>query len=186
MAESLEDEWRNFELYEKVRIREHKKRFWTIALAITVFIGLCSVPVVEQRLPKWRGLRAARALSLVIEHLKTSAIREKKPLRIRFTDDGRYRIELVNGCKDPAPVRVVEEADWSSGGPLKVLSATDLSRLPVALAVDSVCFDPVLGLDGVRTRQVLVVVPVSDLSENRLDRASYVVLEGESAKISIN
>jgi hypothetical protein len=33
---------------------------------------------------------------------------------------------------------------------------------------------------------VIVIAPVKDLSEERLDRASYVVLEGESAKISIN
>ncbi|NDG85959.1 MAG: hypothetical protein EBX52_13100 [Proteobacteria bacterium] len=173
-------------MYEKVRIREHKKRFWTIALAITLFISLCAVPVIEERLPKWRGLGAARSLSLVLEHLKTNAIREKKPLRIRFTEEGLYQIEVLNGCRDANPIRLLEKSAWTGNSGLKVLSASDLSRLPVALAVDSICFDPVYGLDGVKTRQVLVVVPVNDLSDSRLDRASYVVLEGESAKISIN
>jgi len=187
MAEPLEEEWRNFELYEKVRIREQKKRFWLIALAGVVFFGLCAVPVIEQRLPKWTGLDAARSISLVLEHLKTRAIQERKPLRIRFNEDGKYQIEILNECKDEIPIKLAEEGVWpSKSGMLKVLTRSELSRFSIGLGVESVCFDPVFGLAGTQNKQVLVVVPVKDLSEDRLDRASYIVLQGESANISIN
>jgi hypothetical protein len=123
----------------------------------------------------------------VLEHLKTRAIQERKPLRIYFKDDGKYQIEVLNDCKDANAVRIAEEGSWTSGaGALKVLSRAELSRFSIGLGVESVCFDPVFGLTGNQSRQVLVVVPVKDLSEERLDRASYVVLQGESAIISIN
>jgi hypothetical protein len=57
----------------------------------------------------------------------------------------------------------------------------------LGLATDEICFDPVFGLEvSPAARGVVVVVPVNDLTAGRLDRASYVILDGESAKISIN
>jgi hypothetical protein len=187
MDQPIEEEWRNYELHEKVRIRDQKKRFWTITLAVSLFLGLCAVPVVRERLPKWRGLDAARVISLSIEAMKTRAIREKKPLRIRFTGEGTYRIEVLNDCKDQSPLRFDADSPWPDrGGALRVLSRADLEKFSIGQGVESICFDPVFGLAGGESRQVLVVVPVKDLSEGRLDRASYVLIEGESAKISIN
>ncbi len=187
MDQPIEEEWRNYELHEKVRIRDQKKRFWTITLAVSLFLGLCAVPVVRERLPKWRGLDAARVISLSLEAMKTRSIREKKPLRMRFTAEGAYRIEVLNDCKDAAPLRVDADVSWPDrGGALAVLARGDLEKFAIGQGVETVCFDPVFGLSGSESRQVLVVVPVKDLSEGRLDRASYVVLEGESAKISIN
>jgi hypothetical protein len=187
MDQPIEEEWRNYELHEKVRIREQRKRFWTITLAVSIFLGLCAVPVVRERLPKWRGLDAARVISLAVETMKTRAIREKKPLRMRFTGEGTYRVEVLNDCKDETPVRTDVEAAWPDReGTLRILARADLEKFSIGQGIESVCFDPVFGLSGAESRQVLVVVPVKDLSEDRLDRASYIVLEGESAKISIN
>jgi hypothetical protein len=187
MDRPIDEEWRNFELYEKVRVREHRKRFVLISLTILLFFSLCSVPVFEERLPKWRSLRAAQILSVEIEKLKTLSIHEKMPIRLRFLENGRYQMEVISQCSSEAVIRVARDGQWpDADGTLRILNAEEAKKLSLKLANDQICFDPVFGLDGVKTRKVLVIVPVKDLSEDRLDRASYVILEGESAKISIN
>ncbi len=183
----IEDEWRNFELYEKVRVRENRKRFILISLAILTFLGLCSVPVFEERMPKWRSLQAASQISVLLEKLKTLSIQEKKPVRLRFLDKGQYVVEVLTQCNSETALRIAKEGTWSDAdGALKVLDGFEAKKLSLKLAFDQVCFDPVMGLDGVKSKRVLVIAPVKDLAEQRLDRASYVILEGESAKISIN
>jgi hypothetical protein len=187
MDRPIEEEWRNFELYEKVRVREHRKRLILIILTTLIFFALCSVPVFEERMPKWRSLRAAQRISVEIEKLKSLAIQEKKPIRIRFLENGHFQMVALTQCDSEAPLKIVREGTWPDAeGTLKVLSAEEAKNFSLKLANDQICFDPVFGLDGVKTRKVLVIAPVKDLSESRLDRASYVILEGESAKISIN
>lgn len=187
MDQPIEEEWRNFELYEKTRIRDQRRRFWTIVLAGFLFLLLCAVPVIHERLPKWKTLDAARELSLELEHLKTRAIQEKKSMRMTFGESGIFRIEQVSDCSGGRVEKLEREETWSHhGGELKVLSTEELSRFSLSQGTANVCFDPVFGLPEVKNRLVLVIVPVKDLAEERLDRASYVILEGDSAKISIN
>ena len=108
-------------------------------------------------------------------------------MRMSFSEQGVFRIERVADCAGGRPERVESEGEWAhEEGRLKVLSVEELSRFSLIQGVAQVCFDPVYGLTDVKGRMVLVIAPVRDLSEERLDRASYVILEGESAKISIN
>jgi hypothetical protein len=187
MDQPLEEEWRNFELYEKIRVRDRRKRFWTITLTALVFLGLCSVPVIQNRLPKWQSLDAALELSLVLEHMKTRSIQEKRPVVLKFLEAGKYKMEWVSDCNAKESPSLEQEASWSDrSGTLKVLNAAELAQYSISLGTDEICFDPVYGLNGVKSRLVVVIAPVKDLSEGRLDRASYVEFEGESAKISIN
>ena len=187
MDRPIEEEWRNFELYEKVRVRDNRKRLVLVTLTAIAFFGLCSVPVVEERMPKWQSLRAAQRLSVQLERLKTLSIQEKKPVRMHFLAGGHYQFEILNECQSEIPLRIVNAGEWpDSDGTLKILSTEEAKALSLKVATDQICFDPVFGLDGVKTRKVVVVAPVKDLSENRLDRASYIILDGESAKISIN
>ncbi len=187
MDRPIEEEWRNFELYEKVRVRENRKRLILISLTALGFLSLCAVPVVDERLPKWRSLQAAQRLSVQLERLKTLSIQEKKPVRMHFMAGGHYQFEVVNECQSETPLRIVNEGTWpDSDGALKILSADEAKILSLKLATDQICFDPVFGLEGVKSKKVVVIAPVKDLSEQRLDRASYIILDGESAKISIN
>jgi hypothetical protein len=185
MDERLDQEWRTFELYEKIRVRERRKRLLISSLALILFFALCAVPVVAERSPKWKSLRAAQRLSIEIEKLKTLAIQKKKPVKITFLEKGEMRIDLLDDCKNTTGTLIEQKAWKNEGGDLKVLTPSEASQFDLKLAIDEVCFDPVFGLENIK-RRVIAVVPVKDLTEHRLDRASYVILDGDSAEISIN
>ena len=200
MAEHLEasrltHEWRTFELYEKIRVRDRRRRMVIIVLTSIFFLSLCAVPVVEDRLPKWKSLRAAQRLSFEIEKMKTLSIYEKKPVKMTFLEGENYRLEILDHCVGGQPIQSEGKKWRNDDGALKILSADEAKALGVNLAVNELCFDPVYGLDQVKTKKVIIIAPVKDLSPpeagsdqvlHALDRASYIILESESAKISIN
>ena len=187
MAESLEHEWRTFELYEKIRLRERRKRFLVLFVGAVLFLSLCAVPVVQERTLKWQSLRAAQHISVELEKLKTLAITQKKPARLSFVENGEVKIEVIDHCTDgPSASEGVRKKWPDAQGELRIMKTAEAKDFGVALAVDQICFDPVFGLENLKSKEVIIVVPVKDLSDHRLDRASYVVLESESAKISIN
>ncbi len=195
MAESLEakleEEWRTIELYEKVRVVERRKKIIFSTLALLTFLTLCAVPVVEERMPKWKTLKAAQQLSFEIDKLKLISIKNKKPARLTFLENGDFKVELIDQCKttgpESAPAKLVEQKHWEQDSDeLKVLNPAETLKFDVKLAIDEICFDPVYGAEDIKSKKVVVIAPVKDLSENRLDRASYIIIESDSAKISIN
>jgi len=125
-------------------------------------------------------------VAVEIEKLKTYSIQNRKPARLTFLDNGELKVEIVDHCNDTnAPT--FQQKRWSPvSDDLKVLAAMEAFDFHVKAAIDHVCFDPVFGVEEIKGRRVIVIVPVKDLSEKRLDRASYVILDGDSAKISIN
>jgi hypothetical protein len=188
ITERLDEEWRTFELYEKVRLREHRKRLLFFVTTLLVFLSLCAVPVVDERLPKWKSLSAARHLSIEIEKLKTLAIKTKKPAKLSFLENGEYKVETLEHCED-AIGNIVSLTRWTSTSPehaLHALTPDEAKAFEVKLAVDQVCFDPVFGVEQIKSKKVIINDPVKDLAEKRLDRASYIILQGDSAEITIN
>lgn len=131
MDHPLEDEWRNFELYEKIRVRERRQRFWTITLAAFLFLALCSVPVIQDRLPKWQSLDAALEISLEIEHLKTRAIQEKRSAWLRFSGPGEFRVDFVSDCESKADPVVEKVSRWKDREvPSRCLFARSFHAIP--------------------------------------------------------
>ncbi len=192
MGEPLERQYLEVELYEIIQKRERRRKLILILLSLSVFLFLCGIPVYKERFPKWQSLRAARKISIEIEMLKTEAIRLKKPLLLTLADNGGLKIEQVNHCQnsgsEPRKVEeVLQSRQWDNAdGEVSLLDEAESKKLNLALAVQNICFDPVSGADSVKSKKVMIVVPVKDLAETRLDRASYVEIESSSARISIN
>jgi hypothetical protein len=190
MAEHLENEheWRTFELYEKIRVKERRKKLVVIVLTMVLFLSLCAVPVVQERMPKWISLHAAQRLSVEFEKLKILAIEQKRPIRVTFLVHGVFQVEVLNDCRDATGTVLFQKSWTDPGDTLQILSSEAGKEYKIAYAANTLCFDPVHGLEN--PKRVVVIAPVKDLAElpldQRLERASYVVLETESAKISIN
>ena len=193
MDERLDRNFLEGELHEKIIVRERRRRRILIGVTLTLFLVLSAVPVYQERLPKWESLDAARRLAVEIERLKTDSIRLKKPLKLTLFESGEVKVDVVNDCEAGAPAgqETVGESlrteNWKNGNnTLSMLPVDQARKLNLNLVVDQLCFDPVNGLSQSKTKKVLVILPVKDLAESRLDRASYVEVETPTARISIN
>jgi hypothetical protein len=189
-----DEEWNSFELYEKQRVRDRRKWALILTSALLVFLSLCAIPVVKERSLKWRSLRIARDLAVEVEKIKTLAIKNKKAARLVFSQNpesmNTVTIEVIDHCEDTVDDKnrkVIATKVWTPNpGEFTVLTREDAKNLDLSLVDPTVCFDSVIGLIHAYQKQVVGIVPTADLLEKRLDRASYVIIEGESAKVTIN
>lgn len=192
MDEHLERQYLEVELYEKIMVRERRRKAILISMAFILFLFLCGIPVYNERFPKWESLKAAREIAVEIESLKTESLHLKKPLQLSVLENGQFKIEIVSHCKSSSSDEITAEqvpADKSwkdSSTEVALLGEADAKKLNLNSTVREICFDPVYGMNFPKMKKVFVLVPVKDLAESRLDRASYIEVETTSARISIN
>jgi hypothetical protein len=185
------DEWNRYELWEKVEVRlRRRKRLWVGATCL-VFLCLSSVPIVMDRLPKWRALAASRRLGQEINRIKREASREHAAFRIRFAGQGslEYAVERASSCSDQSP-RVERRGSLimgSTASGFALLTPEQGSSLGVQGFSDSICYDYLAGSDAILRDRPLVgfgIAPVNDLAEGRSDRLAILLASGPSAEIS--
>ena len=192
MDEHLERQYLEVELYEKIVVRERRRKAILISLASMIFLFLCAIPVYNERFPKWESLKAARNIAVEIQRIKTESLNLKKPLLLSVLENGMIKVERVSSCniapgQTPIAEEQLYEKNWiNSNEAITLLSETDAKKLKFNLSVHQICFDPVTGVNSPKFKKVFVIVPVKDLAESRLDRASYVEVESSFARISIN
>src|SRR5690606_25386144 len=91
-----EGEWRQFELWEKIELRFRRKRFWTVIGVCLLFVALLSIPIIQDRIPKWKALGAMRELAVRINQMKVEASSSRKPLRIRLENTEKGPIFIID------------------------------------------------------------------------------------------
>lgn len=179
-------EWRAFELWEKIEVNERrKKRIWVIC-AVIVFLAISAIPAWIENRPKWVTLAASRRLTATLSHLKARAAVEHQAFRLRFDEAGSlsYVIERVASCalKDATHSQVTERGQLLSDALSKdylLLSRWDAQSVGVPGVEESFCYDPLHGVwsgveDGAgRGLKGIGVISVKDLTEGRMDRASF-------------
>ena len=192
MDEHLERNFLEVELHEKIVVRERRRKAVLIGIAMILFFFVCGIPVFNERLPKWKSLKAARALAVEAEKMKTEAIRLKKALELKVLADGHLEIQSVVDCESKTPQSIGSQEstitkNWHEESEnLTVMDQQTAKKMKIGFVVENICFDPVSGLELPKNKKVMIVLPVKDLAESRMDRASYIELESSSAKISIN
>ncbi len=197
-----DDEWRQFELWERIELRLRRKKTWIILAVAFVFIAILGAPVIEDRLPKWHALNAMRILAVRANQMKVDAAALGVPLRLRIEDsaDGpQYVIERVDQCDtnrgfSNGIVEAKSARVWG-GGPLfesperahefvvfepKFASALGLERVTTA-----VCYDP-LGTEAGEGIRALGILSAKDLTEKRLDRVAFLNFSGLFAEIDFD
>lgn len=189
-----DDEWRQFELWERIELRLRRKRTWIVLAVAFGFVAILAAPVIEDRLPKWRALNAMRALAVRANQMKVDAAALGVPLRIRIEDSAegpQYVIERVDRCVGAEP----KSAHVWGGGPIfenreraadfvvfdpRVATAFGLERVTTM-----VCYDP-LGTEAAAGVQALGILTAKDLTEKRLDRVSFLNFSGLFAEIDFD
>jgi hypothetical protein len=194
-----QDEWRNFELWEKLeRQNQRRRRLWVLG-ALVCFLLLSSVPVMIDRGPKWTTLAAARRLAVEINAVKREAAVEHVPYRIRFLGHGslEYVVERVSACASPinpsasseSGVMIRQGSLAEEGGRLALIAPTEGYRFGLQWLLQEFCYDPLAGsAQTPNDKQVagFAIAPVKDLATGELQRASVVLLEGALAEVTFN
>jgi len=171
-----QDEWRNYELWEKVELRlKSRKRLW-IGGAIALFLLISAVPIVRERLPAWRSLYAARVFAQELSRMKRVAAAEERPLRIQILDEPSlgYRIERVTDCVTGTPPLYVS-APWEG----QLIHSREHSWLKVQSR--EFCYNPTQPADN---NVSWTIGLTADAEQEYWDRSSAVKLTGSSAEIS--
>ena len=184
-------EWEGYELWEKVELREiRKRRFWILS-TILMFLVLSAIPICIERLPNWVARSLTRQLAQEVNHLKMEASVARMPYRLKFTDSAglNYTVEKISDCRFPKGeiVRTRSLNSLSFVNSFTWFTPSHGAEMGVPGLVDQFCYDPLLGSDiAMRGKKMegLAVIPVKDLSEKRLDRMSILLLTGPSAEIS--
>lgn len=188
-----QEEWKNYELWEKIEIKlQRKRRIWIFS-TVFVFLVLSSVPVVIDRTPYWAARKGAVEISKKLTELKRESLKNRKAVRVKFLAEPGLPIEYseVENCQSAESTQNTRwQPDLRSRDELKFVSSTEPGIQNRLLLTQEICFDPVKGFVSTSAgelKQAVAISSVKDLTENsRFDRVSVVVLQGESAEISFN
>lgn len=180
------DSWRTFEFWEKVEARFLKKRkLWVIATAI-VFTGLISIPVIRDRLPKWRSFYLTRKLAAEFNELKSLVATSGEAFEIEFdpSDAMAFTIYRKPSCQSPdrSMFQTGRLGSQQASNEFTLLTPESAEKLGLKPLQSSYCLDPTTGGKDAS----IGFIPKSDLEASRSDRISVIFLTGESAEISFN
>ncbi len=190
-------EWRNFELWEKVENRLLKKKRLFIVFTAIIVILISSIPVLMDRNLKWNGLSILRQLGEEISMLKKDAAIQKKSYLLTFFSKPKLsaKIQTLDRCSDRNELHTERTFNLvADGQDLKhvFLDPRRADQLDLPGMVNEVCIDYLSGIyfdqkiSGQIQTLAVGLVPVKDLTENRLDRVSILIIRGKNGEISFN
>jgi hypothetical protein len=195
-----DDEWRQFELWEKTELRlKLRRRRWVVVTGI-VFMTLASVPIMMERWPKWAGLHAVRKIAGEVNRLRRDAILESKAYRLNLNSEPGlgFRVQRAESCTadESAWVQVRQGSIMTSrfgkvlARQLRVLDSEAGRTMGLDRLVTQVCLDAGGEASGAgapvdtitRTRGI-AVMREADRLESRMDRVSVVLLTEPSSEV---
>lgn len=180
-----ESEWNAYELWEAVEIRERHRRLWLVAFCAVIALVILALPIYQEQLPKWRGLRFARILSDRLLDIRKDAAHAQKRFFVKIGQDSEGRIHgdvfdaateqdcVQQAQSNSAPIfsfPVIDEGQKE----ISLVTFSDSERLGLRGVVESVCFDPFRESDG--ESKTFAFIPVKDLTDYRQDRISTVTV----------
>ena len=203
-------EWENYELWEKVEVRLRRNRRVWIGATVLVFLALSAIPIVMDRWQKWATRELAKDLALEINRVKKDAAISRTPLRLVITSQDKFEFSVsqVSSCDNKTPqingptfpnspatplpkpsVRTGVLAGGKWEGRFTVINSEQAEKLGIPGIVNEYCYDPYQG-SSVESKPLDAVgfgiIPVKDLTENRIDRLTVLLLTGASADISFD
>jgi len=180
-----EADWRQFELWERIETRLKRKKTWTVLAVCLVFIAILSVPIFQDRLPKWRALSAMRSLAVRANAMKVDAASLGVSLQLRLTDSENgplFIIEKVTACEQGTVLEVM------GGG--QVFSNAEVGKAYRVFTHErvahSLCYDPASSGSTDPGTRSLGILTAKDLTESRLDRIALLNFSGLFAEIAFD
>lgn len=183
-----QEQWRTFELWEKIAQRLRKKKRLWVALAVALFLAISSIPTLWDRMDYWAARRHAVEIGLLINELKVMAATEHRSFELVFPSPGalRYQVLRREQCALPQFELV---RDGVLGGDMEpqfaLLTRVQAESLGIPGVIERLCVSPLSGAKFERGEQGLAgfaVAPVADLTAGRSDRVAVALVRGENAE----
>lgn len=180
-----DEEWRDFELWEKIDQRNRRRRRMWILSAVLVFVLINAVPVVRDSWNRWKAGRIARAVASEIQGLRRRAVLGRTPMKLRFTGNAlEFITEKVPYCGDRVEGTEIARASIPKGEGYSLVAPSSGAGMNVPGLVNEYCYDPLLGTvlssDGL---SAFAVAADSDLEAEKLDRFAFVLFSDEEISI---
>jgi hypothetical protein len=200
----VNEEWKDYELWDKTVARIKKRRLIWILTALFVFLILSSIPIIIERSPKWRALQATKELALKLSELKVKTALEHTSFFIKFdtTNPGlKYRVQKIKSCTDNPVIPIGPETenhllDETVSSQLQFISKATGSEIDIPRLTEEFCFDALSGSSATENAALGVgIIPVTDLTNlendgnltnSRNERAAILLITGNSAEFSFN
>lgn len=183
-----QEQWRTFELWEKIALRLRKKKRLWVVLAILVFLGISAIPTLWDRVPFWAARRHAVAIGLLMNELKVLAATEHRSFELVFPSPGalRYQILRREYCTHSHSETVREGVLGGDPEPeFALLTRVQAESMGIPGVIERICVSPLSGAKFERGDQGLAgfaVAPVTDLTSGRSDRVAVALVQGENAE----
>ena len=173
------DEWKYYELWEKVEVRLRRRKALWMFLVVVIFLAISSVPVFLDQAPRWRGKAALRELADQINQIKVEVIAEQKPIRLSF-EGNHYKVELVPSCESMEIGTVLREGELltpMTSQELVRLSREEGAQLGIGVLADQFCYHPTQGFMGFQAGAFAFgIIPKSDWSDREDRRVALLML----------
>ena len=195
-----DEEWRQFELWEKIEVRFKRRRRRWIAVVAVLFLILASVPTVMARWPKWASFHAVRKVAEEVNRMRKDAIIQEASFRLSLDAEPglSYRVEKAERCDAPAQAwQVVRDGKLLTSRlgklvahHLQVLASEDGEGLGVPGLRTSVCVDgsgnsglPSPGAVAPSGLTGIAVIHVKDFASKNIERISVVSLTSRDSEV---
>jgi len=184
-----ENESRFYEIWDQEEEKTKKRKKTTVFIFLIIALIISSVSVSIDRWYKWQSLNVIRKLANELNTLKTKAALTHKAYRLEIDDAKNlsYKIFEANHC-DSDNFSVLEEKKFENKDYI-FISPQDADKAKLKGIVQSYCFDPSVGVNFNHQSNYAVgfgVINVKDMTEGRFDRLSILIIEGNSAEMTLN
>ena len=180
-----ESEWNAYELWEAVEIRERRRKFWIVGLSCILALVILALPIYQEKMPKWSGLRVARILADHLLDIRRDSSNNQRRFLVKILQDpaGRIQGNVYNSateaeCTESAQIAAQPIFSFplvaDEQNEIALITRSMSQQIGLEGVGESICFDPFRDTEGVR--MTFAFIPVKDLTEVREDRISTVTV----------
>lgn len=187
-ADWSQEEWKDYELWEKIAVRAKRRKRLLMLLTAALFLVLLAIPVWRERSPLWRANQAATRLAREISLAKKDAALTGLAVRLTLepAKTGEpaglwLRKDRLASCADK-PVSTETIAIREASAELQWLPADRALEWSVPTVITTLCYDPLSGAD---TGGNFAIIPVKDLAAGRADRVAVLQVSGAGADAGV-
>jgi len=180
-----ESEWNAYELWEAVEVRARKRKFWIVGLSCVLGFLILALPIYQEKMPKWKGLRVARILADHLLDIRRDSSNNQRRFLVKIQQDVAGRIQgnvysaaTAADCTEAAQTNIEPVFSFplitEEQSSIALLTREAAQKIGLGAVDEAICFDPFRESEG--STMTFAFIPVKDLTDVREDRISTVTV----------